>query len=123
MWDRFKHVRPEWFSQWADAAIWRAVQFSYQENDGFAPEVVLRWLQEYFPDDAEALLDRLANIADDYLHAEFIDYYLATLEQSGVRLALQRWACHIDEMCRTGRAMNEIRQAVASPPIHAGGVA
>ena len=123
LWNQLQNVKSEWFTHWSDQVLWRAVQFAYEENGGFEVEVVVRWLQEYFRDDAEALLERLATIADEYLHAEFVDYYLATLEQSGERLALQRWAGYVSEMCNTGRPMNEIHQVVTSPPIVPGGAA
>lgn len=121
VWDRIQHVQPEWFTHWSDIVLWRAVQFSYEQNGGFDVAVVERWLHEYYPDDASALLERLATIADEFLHAEYLDYYVATLERSGERLATQRWARHIAEMCDGGFPMHEIYRVVQSPPIQNGG--
>lgn len=123
IWERLRHVRPEWFAHWSDQVLWRAVQVSYEENNCFEVAVVNRWFREYCRDDAAGLLDRLAGIADEYLHAEFVDYYLATLERSGERLATQRWADHVSEMCSSGRSMVEIRQTVSAPPIGKEGAA
>lgn len=123
VWDKIKHVRPEWFTHWSDQVLWRAIQYAYEQNGGFEVNVVLRWLQEYCRADADALLDRLANIAEAYLHAEFVDFYLGTLERSGERLAVQRWAGHVAEMCGSGRSMSDICEVVSSPPIRSGGVA
>ena len=123
LWERLRHVRPDWFTHWSDQAIWRAIQASHEENGCFEVAVVKRWLQEYFPDDTDALLDRLASIATDYLHAEFIDFYLTNLERSGERLAIRRWAGYVSEMCESGYPFNEIIHAIASPPVQIGGAA
>jgi hypothetical protein len=122
LWAEVSHIRPEWFHQWSDQAIWRALQFCRESNDGhFDVEVVNGWFQEYFPDDAVALLHRLAEIANCLLHAEHLEFNLELLEGSGRRIALKRWATHIVEMCDTGRPMSDICHVAATLPVQSGG--
>ena len=122
LWSRLSHIQPEWFQHWADLVLWRALQFCHESNDGYFDVTVIKgWLHEYFPDDAEALLNRLAEVANCFLHAEHLEFNLELLEGSGRRLAVKRWATHITEMCDTGRPMADICQVAATLPVQSGG--
>ena len=122
LWAEVSHIRPEWFQQWADQALWRALQFCNESNDGYFDVAVLKgWLHEYFPDAAEALLNRLAEVSNGFLHAGHLEFNLELQEGSGRRLALKRWATHIVEMCDTGRPMSDICHVAATLPVPSGG--
>jgi hypothetical protein len=122
LWSRLSHIQPEWFQRWADQALWRALQFCKEANDGnFDADVIKGWLRKYSPDDAEALLDRLAEISSCYLHAEHLEFNLHLLEGAGRRLATVRWAKHIAEMCEHGRPMADVYDVINTPPVASGG--
>ena len=122
LWSGISRIRPEWFQQWPNQALWRALQFCNESNDGyFDVGVINRWLEEYFPDDAEALLECLAEISNCDIHAEHQEFNLKLKEESSRRLALKHWATHIAEMCDTGRPMADICHVAATHPAQSGG--
>ncbi len=117
-WPKIRDARPEWFRNWTDQQLWRAIQRCNDENDGVAEAPVLvDVLQEMYGDDAEGLAARANDIACEYLHAELIEFHLALLKHSGERLAIKRQALVVVEMCDSRRSMSQIRAILAQPPI------
>ena len=125
VWDQISHVLPEWFDSWQMQTIWRAVVHCYDVNDGLAElQVLENWITaDCREGEAAGLMQLMVSCADEYLHGEFVEYYLSVLERAGARLAVERWAGHVVEMCKECRPIHDIRDAVLSPPIHERGAA
>lgn len=125
VWNEICHVLPEWFRSWQMQTIWQALQHCYESNGGLAEMSVLtEWLrQNCLESEVEGLLQVMVSCADEYLHGEFVEYYVSVLERAGIRLAFERWAGHIVSMCRDDQALRDIHAAVTSPPIREKGAA
>ncbi len=125
LWSRICHVRAEWFRSWNRQTVWAAIRHSYDLNDGLTePQVMLDWFREHCDEsEIDGLADEMLACATSFLHAEYLDHHLGILERAGERLAIERWAGHIAEICRSGRAIRDIRSAVLSPPLNERGAA
>ena len=125
VWKQICHIRPEWFRTWNMQTIWRGLLHCYDLNGGLAELCVLTdWFKQNCDEsEIEGLLQELVSCADEYLHAEFLEYFLGLLEHAGIRLAIERWAGHLVEMNRAGRPLKDLIEAVLSPPISERGAA
>jgi hypothetical protein len=125
VWHKISHVPPEWFRSWSMQTVWRALLHCYEVNDGLAElQVLTDWITRNCREsEVDGLLHVMVDCADEYQHGEFLEHYLSILEHAGSRLAIERWAGHVVQMCKDGRAIRDIRDAVMSPPIHERGAA
>ena len=125
VWHKIRHVPPVWFRSWPMQTIWRALLHCYEVNDGLAElQVLTDWITRNCREgEVDGLLHVMVDCAYEYQHGEFLEYYLSVLEHAGSRLAIERWAGHVVQMCKDGRAIRDIRDAVMSPPIHERGAA
>ena len=115
LYPKLEHIKPIWFSTWADRKIWGCLQFLFRNNGGPEPDLVKRAFDEHYPGESEGLLERLANIVDGFLHARHIDYYRWLVERSGIRRELADWARTLRELCETA-TFAEIRKHLANVP-------
>jgi hypothetical protein len=122
--DRLAVVRSGWFRSWAMQQIWRAIQHCWDLNDGLVEwQLLCAWLSSNCQEsEIPGLLELLESCSDEYLHAEHLDYHLAVLARAGRRLEFERWATHVIEMCRLGRAIGDIESAALTPPVTESGV-
>lgn len=119
LWAEVCHVRHEWFRSTSRQTLWAAIQHSYAVNGGLTEhQVLVDWFRENCDaSEIEGLARELVACADAYLHAEYLGFYLQLLRHAGQRLAIQRWAQQVIQLCRNGRAIASIHKLVMSPPI------
>lgn len=116
-WAQLRPVTPEWFTEWSDQRLWKAVQFAMTANLGFAdPNVIRNWLRQQWPDEAESLIERLADHVNRWAHPEYLPFHIGVLRHNGIRLSCRRWSRVIIRYCDELRPLSELQAIVTDPP-------
>ncbi len=117
LWARLQDVTPEWFTEWSDQQLWQAIQLVMETNLECAdPNVIHNWLIKHWPDEAESLIQRLADHVGRWAHPEYLPFHLGVLRQNGIRLSCRHWSGVILKFCDELRPLSELQAVVTDPP-------
>ncbi len=113
LWGRVSSVEPEWFGQWCDRILWEGLLTVITANDGvYEPQHMREWLTHQEPDEAESLLETLADYGNLTLRIHSLAQAVGTLERAGQRRMLKRWATELIDACNSAEPINDIRDLV-----------
>jgi len=117
LWPQVRHVRAEWMPTLADRWLWQGLQRTLEQNGGLVELAVLKgWLVEHHPQDADALLERLAAHCDVILEFGAVERDVLILERHGLRRELRAFAQHVLKLLDDHAPLNEIWETLADAP-------